>query len=251
MAGGYSVQVLVSHHEGFDPAALHARLLEWRGDIGLLRAERDHVTFAVPTDDLPLHVDISRAPLERYAQALCDALTWTPRWHEAWASMAQRYHTSIVVELSAQRPINHASLLLGFLAILDSVLATLDPEELDLAVLHWMPAQQLLTYAQYRELRVDLGPCGPAVNIRIANATGRPGELLADTVGLCELGLPDLQTVFRGEDPAEVTDRLRLLVRRMFVGDRLGCAWIEEASMVPPMRETLTLALDRKETDSW
>lgn len=249
--GGYSVQILVSHHSGFDPRALHAHLLEWRRDVQILAGDATRVSLAVPTADLPLFIEVARAEPEVYAQALCDALTWTPRWHEGWSTMAERYHASIIVALKPQRPINHASLLLGFLAVLDTVLATLDPTALATAVLHWMPAQQLLTYEQYRDLRVDLGPCGPAVNIRIANATGRPGELLADTVGLSELGLPDLQTVFRGDDPAEVMDRLRLLVRRMFVGDRLGCAWVEEASMVPPMRDTLTLALDRKETDSW
>ncbi len=250
MSGGYTVQVLVSEQPRLDPYALHARLLDWRADVQLVGGDDQRVRFAIPTEDLPLFVDLACAPPEVYAQALCDALTWTPRWHEGWSTMAERCQASIVVTLTPQRPINHASLLLGFLAILDTVLAGLSPPQLASAVLHWMPAQQLLTYAQYRELRMDLGPCGPAVNIRIANATGRPGELLADTVGLCELGLPDLQTVFRGEDPAVVTDRLRLLVRRMFVGDRLGCAWTEEASMVPPMRDTLTLALDRKETDS-
>lgn len=251
MSGGYTVQLLVSQHTDLAPRAIHTRLRTWRSDIELVVGNAEHVALAIPTDDLPLLVDVFHAPPDVYAQALCDALTWTPRWHEGWSTMAGRYHASIVVALTPQRAINHASMLLGFLAILDAVLAELEPEELASAVLHWMPAQQLLTYAQYRELRTDLGPCGPAVNIRIANATGRPGELTADTVGLCELGLPDLQTVFRGEDPAAVSDRLRLLVRRMFVGDRLGCAWIEETSMVPPVRETLTLALDRKETDSW
>ncbi len=251
MAGGYIVQVFVSELGGLDPASLHRRMREWRDDVELVHGDREHVRMAVPTGDLPLFIDIARAAPEVYAQALCDALTWTPRWHESWATMAEHYHASILVALTPQRPLNHASLLLGFLAVLDCVLAELDVHELEGCALHWMPAQQLLTYAQYRELRIDLGPCGPAVNIRIANATGRPGELLADTVGLAELGLPDLQTVFHGEDPSEVMDRLRLLVRRMFVGDRLGCAWIEEASMVPPLRETLTLKLDRKETDSW
>lgn len=251
MAGGYTVQILVGQHAGFDPVALHARLSNWRADVEMVHGDERQLKFAVPTADLPLFIDIAHAAPEEYAQALCDALTWTPRWHEGWSSMAERYHASVIVAMRPQRPLNHASLLLGFLAVLDTVLATLEPEELAQAVLHWMPAQQLLTYAQYRELRMDLGPCGPAVNIRIANATGRPGELLADTVGLSELGLPDLQTVFAGLDPAEVTQRLRLVVRRMFVGDRLGCAWMEETSMVPPLRDTLTLKLDRKETDSW
>ena len=251
MSTGYIVQVLVSQYPTFDPYELHRRLLNWKPDVALVGGTHDRVWFALPTDDLPVEVTVSIAPPEVYAQALCDALTWTPRWEEGWSTMAARYHASIVIALRPQRQINHASLLLGFLAVLDAVLASLPPEELEHAVLHWMPAQQLLTYDQYRDLRIDLGPCGPAVNIRIANATGRPGELLADTVGLSELGLPDLQTVVKGEDPAEVLRRMRVLVSRVFIGARLGCAWIEEDSMVPPMRDTLTLRLDRKETDSW
>ncbi|MBL9017572.1 MAG: hypothetical protein JNL83_25510 [Myxococcales bacterium] len=251
MSAGYIVQVLVSQYPGIDPYALHGRLLAWKPDVALVGGTSDRVWFAVPTEDLPVAVEVSLAPPEVYAQALCDALTWTPRWEDGWATMAERYHASIVVAMRPQRQLNHASLLLGFLAVLDAVLASLDDEERERAVLHWMPAQQLLTYARYRDLRMDLGPCGPAVNIRIANATGRPGELLADTVGLADLGLPDLQTVVRGEDPADVLRRMRVLVSRLFVGARLGCAWMEEDAMVPPMRETLTLKLDRKETDSW
>jgi hypothetical protein len=30
----------------------------------------------------------------------------------------------------------------------------------------------------------------------------------------------------------------------MFAGDRLDCSWVEEASLVPPVRDALTLELD-------
>lgn len=82
------------------------------------------------------------------------------------------------------------------------------------------------------------------MNVRIANATGKPGELVADTVGLAELGLPDLQVVFTDRDPAEVAKRLRRLARKMFIGERLDSGWVEEVSMVPPLRDALTLDLD-------
>lgn len=239
----YSVQLLLPREVWVEPALLHARLVGWRADVARFGGA-NHIGFAIPTDDLPLLAYIFQAPLEAYAEPLCDALTWTPAWHERWDDIAARCRSSIVVAITAQRPINHASILLAFLAVLDAVLAELAPADRDRAILHWIPARQLLTFERYRELRTDLGPCGPAVNVRITNATGRPGELMADTVGMSELGLPDLQTVFSNRDPAVIALRLRGLVRRMFVGDRLDCAWSEEASLFPPMRDALTLRLD-------
>jgi len=239
----YTVQILVPRAVQLKPRALHKRLWAWRHDVELVLGE-GRFSFLIPTNDLPLRVTIFEAAPDAYAAPLCDALTWTPWWTERWDDIAERCPSSIVVEMTAQRPIHYASMLLAFLAVLDAVLASLDEEERVGAVLHWIPAQQLLTIERYRALRIDHGLSGPAVNVRIANATGRPGELLADTVGLAELGLPDLQLVFTKEDPAAVMVRLRLMVRSMFVGERLDCGWIEETAFVPPARDALTLQLD-------
>jgi hypothetical protein len=243
VVASYTVQILVPRAVQLDPHDLHRRLRAWRSNVELVRGGR-RIGFQIPTDDLPLLVSIFEAPADAYAAPLCDALTWTPWWHERWDDIAERCPTSIVVELTVQRSINYASMLLAFLAALDAVLASLDDDDRIGAVLHWIPAQQLLTIERYRALRIDHGPCGPAVNVRIANVTGRPGELLADTMGLAELGLPDLQLVFTDRDPAEISLRLRLMVRSMFVGDRLDCGWIEETSLVPPERDALTLQLE-------
>jgi hypothetical protein len=99
-----------------------------------------------------------------------------------------------------------------------------------------------MPFATYRLLRMELGPCGPAINVRIAPAGGR--DTVADTMGLAELGLPDLQTLATGRDPAALAFRLVNLARSMFVGEKLDCAWVEEASFSPPSRDVLTLQLD-------
>jgi hypothetical protein len=195
--------------------------------------------YAIPTNDLPLLVHVFPCYLDTYAAELGDALTWSPAWR--WEDLSRRCPAAIAIAMVSQRPINHASLLLAFLAVLDAVLFSFDPNTRDRIVLHWIPAQQLLTFDHYRLLRTELGPCGPAVNVRIANATGRPGELLADTIGLTDLGLPDLQTVFHDRDPAAVARELRALVRCIFVGDRLEQSWREEVSLMPPERDTLTI----------
>jgi hypothetical protein len=68
--------------------------------------------------------------------------------------------------------------------------------------------------------------------------------MIADTVGLTGLGLPDLQAVVHDRDPAELTTTLVRLAKSMFVGDALDCAWIEEASIQLPSRDAITVQLD-------
>jgi hypothetical protein len=237
----YSIQLLLPRWLELDAAALLIALRRWRGDIALSTCNAEHVTLVIPTGDLPLYVQLFHTEPDEYAPELIDALAWSPAWHERWEVTERRCPASVVIAMTAQRPINYASMLLSFLAVLDTWFATLDPDDRERIVLHWMPAKQLLTYHQYQFLRTELGPCGPAVNVRIANATGRPGELLADTIGLAELGLPDLQILFSNRDPARVVRKLRAYVRSVFVGERLDCSWIEEASYVPPERDALTL----------
>jgi hypothetical protein len=237
----YSIQLLLPRWIALDAVSLLVALRRWRGDISLATCNAEHVTIAIPTGDLPLYVQLFHTEPEDYADELIDALAWSPAWHERWEDTARRCPASVVLAMTAQRPINYASMLLSFLAVLDTWLASIDHDIRERIVLHWMPAKQLLSYHQYQFLRTELGPCGPAVNVRVANATGRPGELLADTIGLAELGLPDLQILFSDRDPAEMVRRLRTYVRSVFVGERLDCAWIEEASLVPPERDALTL----------
>src|SRR5262245_48903046 len=237
----YSIQVLLPRRLELYPLSLLLALRRWRGDIVLATSSPEHITVQIATGDLPLYVQLFHTHPEEYANELIEALAWSPAWHERWEDTSRRCPASVVIAMTAQRPINYASMLLSFLSVLDTWLHTLDIDDRERAVLHWMPAKQLLTYHQYQLLRTELGPCGPAVNVRIANATGRPGELLADTVGLSALGLPDLQMLFSDRDPTEVVSILRGCVRRMFVGERLDCTWVEEESFVPPERDALTL----------
>jgi len=202
------------------------------------------VCWSFPTADLPIEVRTYQAEPEVFAAELDRALVWSSLWQDRWSDVARRCPWSIVVEMTATRPVHYAGMLRAFVSVLDHVLFTLDEDDREASLLHWIPAQQILSMTQYRVLREDLGLCGPAINVRIANATGKPGELLADTVGLAELGLPDLQVVFTDRDPAEVAKRLRRLARSMFVGERLDVSWVEEASRVPPLRDALTVELD-------
>lgn len=236
----YAVQLLLPQPAVLDPAVVHGQLLGWRDDVQLIGTRHsEHFGFAIPTHDLPLLAHVFSAAPDAYAAQLDEALQWSPTWRERYEAVA-RCRASIVVSMVAHRAINHATMLLAFMSVLDTVMASID--DLRPTVLHWLPAQRVMPFSTYRLLRMELGPCGPAINVRIANVGER--DAVADTVGLAGLGLPDLQTLATGRDPAVLAFRLVTLARSMFVGDKLDCAWVEEASFSPPNRDVLTLQLD-------
>ena len=236
----YAVQILLPQPAVLDPAVVHGQLLGWRDDVQLIGTRHsEHFGFAIPTHDLPLLAHVFSAAPDAYAAQLDEALQWSPTWRERYEAVA-RCRASIVVSMVAHRAINHATMLLAFMSVLDTVMASID--DLRPTVLHWLPAQRVMPFSTYRLLRMALGPSGPAINVRIANVGER--DAVADTVGLAGLGLPDLQTLATGRDPAKLAFRLVTLARSMFVGDKLDCAWVEEASFAPPSRDVLTLQLD-------
>src|SRR5215467_13791584 len=165
----YTVQILIPTPTRLDAPAIHARLRSWREEVELVGAGTDQVTLAIPTNDLPLLVNIYHSAPDTYAAQLREALTWSPSWRERHEAV-MRCRSSVVVAMTAHRPVNHASLLLAFLSVLDTVLFTLDDHICESAVLHWLPSKQVMAVERYRMLRTELGPCGPAVNVRIASA---------------------------------------------------------------------------------
>ena len=247
----YAVQILLPHRPKLHPSIVHAQLLAWRDDIELIRGHTHlaldetptsrsfHFGFAIPTRDLPLLVHVFEAPPDAYRAQLDDALAWSPSWAERYEAV-DACTSSIVISMIAHRPVNHATMLLAFMSVLDTVLGSID--DLRTAVLHWLPAQRVLAFSKYRLLRLEQGPCGPAINVRIAAISEH--DTIVDTIGLADLGLPDLQAIVHDRDPAELVTRLAGLARSMFVGDALDCAWTEEASLVSPSRDALTLQLD-------
>jgi hypothetical protein len=236
----YTVQILLPEPAAIEPHAVHAPLVAWRRDVQLISGPPGgHFGFAIPTQDLPLLAHVFAAPADAYASQLDDALQWSPSWGDRYTAVA-RCRSSLVVSMVAHRAINHNTMLVAFLSVLDSVLATID--DVRPSVLHWLPAQRVMPFSTYRLLRMELGPCGPAINVRIAPIGDH--DAVADTVGLADLGLPDLQILATGRDPAALTSRLVGLARSMFVGDKLDCTWVEEASFSPPSRDVLTLQLD-------
>lgn len=235
----YAVQILLPQQAVLDAAVVHGQLLGWREDVQLIAMPpASHFGFAIPTQDLPLLAHVFDAAPGVYASQLDEALQWSPTWRERYTAVA-RCRASLVVSMIAHRAVNHATMLLAFLAVLDAVLGSVD--DLRTVVLHWLPAQRVMPFSTYRLLRMELGPCGPAINVRIARVDS---DTVADTVGLAELGLPDLQTLATGRDPAALAFRLVHLARSMFVGDKLDCPWVEEASFSPPQRDALTIQLD-------
>jgi hypothetical protein len=239
------VQILLRDEVELDPAGFAQLLKRWRDDVELLRGDADQLVLAVPTTDVPMLANIYDAAVDTYAPSLRDALRWSPAWRERHEAVLRCRH-SLIVAMTAHRPVHHASLLLAFLGVLDTALASIGEQARDTAVLHWLPSQQVMSHDRYRMLRAELGPTGPAINVRVASVSalgGRPGQLVADTLGLAVLGLPDVQAVFTDRDPADVAYQLLTCARRVFVGDRLDAGVVVETSLYPPLRDALTLRL--------
>lgn len=234
----YAVQVLLPAQPAIDPTAVHAELAGSRSDAQLICPGPTQFGVAIPTDDLPLLAHVFQAAPDAYAAQLDEALKWSRTWPERYTAITQ-CRASLVVSMIAHRAVDRQTMLVAFLAVLDAVLASLDDRRT--CVLHWMPAQRVMSFATYRSLRLELGPCGPAIHVRIADVDL---DTVADTIGLADLGLPDLQTLATGHDPAALTFRLVRLARRMFAGEKLDCVWVEEPAFQPPARDARTLQLD-------
>jgi hypothetical protein len=240
-AGNYRVQVLLPHAPRLDPRAIHAHLRTWRADVDLIGDNANVFGLAIPTGEpMPIFAHVMAAPADAYGEALRDALTWSQTFRDRHAAVA-RANASIVVATAFDRRRNRAVQLLSLLAVLDTVLVSLDDELADAAVVHWMPAQSLLPLERYRMLRQELGPSGPAVNVRIAKVGGTAGEMFGDTLGLAALGLPDLQTRFAADrDPNEIAMRLMHLAKALFMDQDLDVAVQPAPYLAPPERDTLT-----------
>src|SRR5262245_36384503 len=117
----YAVQILLPQPAVIDAAVVHGQLRAWRDDVQLIGAYHDeHFGFAIPTHDLPLLAHVFPAAPDAYAAQLDDALQWSPMWRERYEAVAQ-CRASIVVSMVAHRAINHATMLLAFLSVLDTV----------------------------------------------------------------------------------------------------------------------------------
>jgi hypothetical protein len=118
----YTVQVLLPYLQSLHPRVIHNQLLQWRPDVELIGAldKTTHFGFAIPTGDLPLLVHIFEAPPDAYAAELATALAWSPTWPERYRAVDDCM-SSIVISMVAHRAVNHATMLLAFLSVLDTV----------------------------------------------------------------------------------------------------------------------------------
>ena len=179
---------------------------------------------------MPCTCGPTQAEPEIFAAELERALQWSWLWQDRWSEIARRCPWSIIVEMTRAAPVHYAGMLLQFVGVLDHVLSLLDEAgPRGVAAALDAGAADPVRHAVPRAAR---GPRAVRSGDRTCGSRtrpARPGELLADTVGLAELGLPDLQVVFTDRDPADVAKRLRRLARSIFVGERLDCGWVEES----------------------
>src|SRR5262249_18172877 len=121
----YAVQLLLPEPVVLDPAVVHAQMRAWRDDVQLIGPATGHFGFATPHQALPRTAHVFQAAPDAHAAQLDDALQWRPAWRERYHAVA-RCRASLVVSMIAHRAVNHATMLLAFLAVLDAVVGSVD-----------------------------------------------------------------------------------------------------------------------------
>lgn len=77
-------------------------------------------------------------------------------------------------------------------------------EHVDPVAIHWLPSQRVINPERYKEdMENDQIYYSAAVNVRMFKVEDS-GERIMDTMGLCALGVPDLQCNFVNLDPSQV-----------------------------------------------
>jgi len=140
-------------------------------------------------------------------QVLESALQQTWDWPEARTTVSKCCATMFVTDLMASG-LEYKTRLALFHSVVLSVLE-LTPS----LAIHWLPSQRVVDPQAYlnskRTGTETYKPTFPAVNVRFFKAENRaPGEMLADTLGLAALGIPDLQCHFAGLDLSDVGNAL-------------------------------------------
>jgi hypothetical protein len=97
------------------------------------------------------------------------------------------------------------------LAVFQTVVRTL-LEMTPCAAVHWIPSLRVVNpeaFLRSQQSGPSQCPTYGAVNVRLFQVEGSaPGEFCMDTMGLATLGLPDVQFVGSGWDPADVAEAL-------------------------------------------
>lgn len=104
--------------------------------------------------------------------------------------------------------------------------------------LHWPDLQRLDSPDGFLAAAED-DRLGQLVNVRMFRVAGS-NDLVMDTLGLCALGLLDLQIHFRGLEPDDVATRLHELAAWLMVGAIIKdqSAWLEDGDTTPGLDDT-------------
>jgi len=215
----YSVELLYLQSPPLDAETLspcvrnfasHAEAADSGGKPPILISHKDHL---VPID---VRVDGAAAavpartvvmPTESVANVglLHEALSQTRDWDEAIDAVAQSTKRVVVSDLLAKDLPPRERLAL-FEAVVLGIIEAARP-----AAIHWKPAGKLVDPAALLKASgstsIDALPQA-AINVRLFRVANRDDDLLMDTLGLASLGLPDLQVLFHGMEPARVAAHL-------------------------------------------
>lgn len=216
-AAPYSVELLYPQSPRIDTDSLASRVRAFcpqadASDAGgkppVLFSHKDHL---IPIDiaDVPAATPARTVvmPTEkvRDVSGLHTSLGQTRDWEDAVEALARSTASVAVTDLLA-KDLQPRERLALFEAVLLGVIEAARP-----AAIHWKPAGKLVDPAALLKASgsssVDALPSA-AINVRMYKVKDREQDLLMDTLGLAALGLPDLQVVFHGMEPARVAAHL-------------------------------------------
>ncbi len=205
----YPVEIFHEEPPVLESASLHTALARHAPEMELISLVDGKVTLGLkePGEGMAPEWTVTRSARLIDPESFFTVLEQSWSWPEG-ASVLPRVRHVLRIRDGSVHGLSHARRIELMQRLVASLLDSSSASTPAVA-LHWAPTQQLLDpAAAYRSWVEDAytSPLPGAINVRfyrVDTESGVPGEVdfLMDTLGMCAVGLNDLQCHFRGLDP--------------------------------------------------
>lgn len=234
-------ELLYSTAPALDAAAIASRASEFGAAVtaSVQAGDKPPILLAHPSLEwhyadgtAPLQTTILQHELDGQSAQIAAALEQTWDWPEAGAAVARCRYSVLVSELMAS-PFPAMVRVQAFHRVVHAMAELHTPE-----AIHWVTSQRVVdprTYLSAKQTE-PADEIFPVVNVRMFRVEDSD-QIVMDTRGLEDLGLPDLQCRFRNLEPRAVAEVLI----------NTGCYVIETAAVL----ETGHTVAGIRRTDKW